>query len=159
MKKSTSILLLIAISFWIVSAVNAAPCQPSFNGNRTVEATCNFNQSAKIYWDIIVWDKTVTVDNTITMWIDLSVNKITFTTWKILFTGSAKANNSVSARYALNYAYSEGAPISTTPCPAWMKVANAAGSALVTVNPGTTNPTPGGYYSVVASNGTMSCGW
>lgn len=159
MKKSTSILLLIAISFWIVGAVNAAPCQPSFNGNRTVEANCNINQSAKVFWDIIVGDKIVTVDNGMTLGIDLSVNKITFTTWKMLFTGSAKANNSVSGRYVLNFSYSEGAPITTTPCPAGMKVVNAAGTALVTVNPGTTNPTPGGYYSVVASNGTMSCGW
>lgn len=159
MKKSTSLLLLVTILFWIVGAVNAATCEPSFNGNRTVEANCNLNQSGKIFWNIIVWDKVVTVDNGITLWIDLSVNKITFTTWKMLFTGSAKANNSVSNRFALNFAYSEWAPLSTTACPSWMRVVNSAGTALITDNPGTTNPTSGAYYNVVASNGTMSCWW
>lgn len=60
----------------------------------------------KVYGDVIVGSRTVTVPNGATLGIDLSTNKATFTTGKILFSGTGKMDNTVSNRNFVTVSYS-----------------------------------------------------
>ena len=157
MKKIISLILIFTFLSTFVSFANAANCAPRWNGTWTVTADCTYAQTAKIFGDIIVWPYTVTVPTWIVMGIDMTVNKMTFTTGKVMFQGSAKADNTTSVRYEINVTYSVNA---TTACPSGMNVRYANWSAVVPTNPFSyPTATPGGYYDNVAQSGTLYCVW
>lgn len=119
-----SLVLIFSINF--LSYANAVDCVPSWNWDWVVEWDCTYpSWWYKVYGNIIVWDKTVTIPNWVTIGIDLSVNRITFTTGKILLQGSAKIDNSVSSRKVVMITYTTWVANYTTPCPAWMVVLNS----------------------------------
>lgn len=122
--KKIFLILLIGVSLWLQNlSANAVACQPKWDGTRTVEANCDLPASGRIYGDITVWPYTVTVPTWTVLWINLATNKVTFTTWKILFQWTAKMDASVSNRFsvAINYVVSGW----VTNCPAGMSVLNA----------------------------------
>ena len=70
-----------------------------------------------MFGDIIVATRIVTIPTGVVMGIDLATKKITFTTGKILLTGTAKIDNSVSTRYYKSTPFTSGAnSINVTPC-------------------------------------------
>jgi hypothetical protein len=136
---------------------------PDWDGDWIVEWDCDFpNGNYKVYWDIIVWNYTVTIPIWITLWIDLTTNKITFWNWKILFGTNAKIDNSVSTRYDFSVNYIETPagtviPITThdtpitswvpiTNCPTWTQVLNLSRTWFAWTSP-----------LWVAASGTMYC--
>lgn len=136
----------IILSF-LFTTTYGVTCWPSFDGDRTVEQSCDYPVGYKVYGDISVNDKVVNITSW-TLWIDLSANKITFTTGKMLFT-SAKANNSVSSRYTVSYWYSTWNPGFILNCPTGTTV----------MYPDNSRKMNGGekYYGV-AQSGWMYCG-
>ncbi len=125
MKKILSYILTIVTLVWLPLAfANAVNCQPPFKGNYTVEATCTWPGNYKVFWNIIVWNKVVTVPTGVVMGINLTNRKITFTTGKILLQWTAKIDNSVSTRYYTTHAYTASSGV--TNCPAGYQVLNNA---------------------------------
>ncbi len=133
------VVLLISNTTFVSKAIE---CIPSWNWNRTVEQNCSFpSWWKKIYWNINVWNKTITIPNWVVMWINLSSNKITFSGGKILLQWNAKIDNSVSNRHYITKSYSIrywGVSSSSasnaidcnhwacTSCPAWTKAMNSS---------------------------------
>lgn len=155
-RQITSLLVLVAILFSNIYTAWAVACKPRWNGTRTVEATCDFSSSARIYGDIIVWPYTVTVPTWVVLWINLSTNKATFTTWKILFTGTAKMDGSVSNRYTYAISYSYVTNVWITDCANGSCTACWNGANVL--NPGQTwfaGSTP----IAVGSSGTIYCAY
>lgn len=111
-----------------------------------MEATCDFPASAKIFGDIVVGPYTVTVPSGVVMGINLSANKMTFTTGKVLYSGTAKSDNSVGNGHMIAVTYNAG---TTTSCPAGMQVLSSAAAQSAFV----------GGLSAVVSSGTMYCAY
>ncbi len=118
--------LIFISSIFFATYVHAVDCEPTFNRDYTVERDCDWPGNYKVYWDIIVWNKTVNVPNGRTMWIDLSSNKVTFSTWKVLIYWTWKINNSASSRYYITKYYSASSGV--TNCPSWYEVLNTTPS-------------------------------
>ncbi len=127
--KKIFISILIGVSLLAQNlSAHAVACHPRWDGTRTVEANCDFPASVRIYGDVIVWPYTVTVPNWVVFWVNLVANKVTFTTWKILFQWTAKMDGSVATRYTQTAWYVATAYVvwwSTTSCPGGMSVLNA----------------------------------
>lgn len=110
-----------------ITHTNAVTCQPPFNGNRTVEGDCTYPTTwLKVYGDVIVGSRTVTVPNGATLGIDLSTNKATFTTGKILFSGTGKMDNTVSNRNFVTVSYSSAT--GNVNCPSGYAILNTWGT-------------------------------
>ena len=172
-KKILSFILLLTLSLGLApSFANAVECNPSWNGDWTISEDCDFPVWYTVNCDMALWGYTVTVKNNVTMWFDLSTNKITFTTWQIRFLGAtSKMDNTVpvSARYYETLAYTSGVGDTMTGCPAGMYVFYDLSPTIPT--------TPGTHYMVdqtatnsantsktateindgIASSGTMYC--
>ena len=138
-----SISILLGFSF---IPVNAVLCVPTFNSSYTVEWDCEWPWNYKVYWDIIVWSRIVTVPSWFTLGIDLWSNKATFTTGRVRFQGSGKMDNSTSGRYYISVPYG----IWTTACPSWFQVLNQ-------ISPSTPTNYQSATSTAVASTGTMYC--
>ena len=81
---------------------NAVECKPAWNWNWTTVESCTWPDWYKVYWDISVLNHTITLWVDVDMWIDLSVNKITFSNdslSKILLDTTSKIANHVTNRY------------------------------------------------------------
>ncbi len=124
---------------------NAVNCEPPFNGNWVVPWNCTYNRNLKVFGDIIVGSRTITVPNGVTLGINLWTNKATFTTGKILFSGTAKMDNSVSTRNFINVTY--GVTAGGTRCPSGYGILNTAGTTF-----------QWGAITVVPSSGVIRCG-
>lgn len=153
MKKILSYILLVVILVGMpLSFANAADCKVRWNGHYTVEANCTWPGNYKVYGNIYVWDKTITIPANRTMWINLASNKITFTTGKILIDATSKIDNSVSTRYLKTKAYTAWVwTINITTCQSWFNVLNRIAPTV---------PTWFQWWSetTVAQNGTIQCG-
>lgn len=124
---------------------NAVDCQPPFNGNWIVWWDCSYSRDIKVFGDITVWPHTISVPDGVTLGIDLSSNRVTFTSGKVLFAGGGKMDNSVSTRNFIEVSYS----VSTagTGCPNGYSVLNTAGTVF-----------QWGSVTVVPSSGIIRCG-
>lgn len=110
---------------------NAVDCKPNFTGNYTVEGNCTWPAGwIKVFGDMNVWTRTITVPTGRVLWINLGSNKATFSTWKILFTGSARMDNSVGNRYYETRSFSSSSVI--TACPPWFRALNRVAPTLPT---------------------------
>ena len=147
MKKKIYIYVFIIIIFqWIfLSQANSSTCRPAWNWNWTVTSSCTWPSWYKVYWNIYVWTNTITMWTNSIMWIDLSVNKITFwaTNWKILLDPTARINNSVSSRYYIAMSFTSNSWI--TSCPSWMYAFYQ-----------TSAPTTTSWYRIMNSTSTSS---
>lgn len=149
MKKS-NMKRFLALILWVVYLctlmhVSAADCEPPFNGDWVVTADCDYPAGGyKVYWDITVGEYVITVPTGVSFGIDLTTNKITFTTGRIDFQWTATMNDSVTARNYVDVAYTSG---TSTSCPSWYAVANTAGTAFQWWT-----------WQAVATSGTIRCG-
>lgn len=154
MKNKIKIILLaivIFINILLIKTINAGYCHPSYKWNWTVTSSCTWPDGYKVYWNIYVWNHTITMWSYSDMWINLSSNKITFWNWKINLASTAKISNHVSSRYYISVNYNTNwnwvdcqydAPWNQcTHCPSWMYVFNRSS------------------YSAPASNWTSSYMW
>ena len=114
------LIFLLSFNFFQVT-VNAVTCHPAYKWNWKVTNNCEWPDWYKVYWDIYVWDYTITMKNNSDMWIDLNSNKITFRNWKINLYTTAKIANHVSSRYYIAISYNNNW---VTSCPNWMLVFN-----------------------------------
>lgn len=152
MKKTTIYILFgILLTATPLAVVKAVNCYPAWSGNYTVEANCTWPGNYKVYGNIIVGDKTVTIPNGRVMGINLNNNKVTFTTGKILMSGSAKIDNSVSSRYYTTKNYTRGTSnFNITNCNSGLRILNNAN--------GTPTAFQGGSATMwVAHNGYINC--
>ena len=115
MKKVLYIFMIVSIFFSSVFIANAVDCAPKFRWDYIVEGSCTWPGNYKVFWDIIVGDKIITVPNGRIIGIDLMSKKATFTLGKILFLGSWKMTNTNSSGYYIAINYWAGG---TTNCPA-----------------------------------------
>jgi len=158
MKKILSHILIIAFLTTIpLTFANAVDCEPTFNRNYTVEGNCTWpTWGYKVFGDIIVATRIVTIPTGVVMGIDLATKKITFTTGKILLTGTAKIDNSVSTRYYKSTPFTSGAnSINVTPCStlgAWYEVLNRHNATVPFNYQGST------IRWIAQQSGTMHCG-
>lgn len=107
---------------WIIIA-NAVECRPAWNWNWTTTETCDWPAWKKVFGNIYVQNHTINILAWWIMWIDLWLNRITFTSWvnsKINLSNTSKIDNSVSARYYVPMTFT--ATTWVTACPAWMHV-------------------------------------
>ena len=150
------IIIFISVVFLLsglsLGAGYAADCKVKWNGTYNVEANCTWPGNYKVYGDINVGTRTVTIPTGRVMGIDLNNQKITFTTGKILMSGTAKIDNSVSTRYKIQVPYTRGTGVfNVTNCPSGFNVLNR-------IN----NNTPTGYQGStvrnVNQNGNLNCG-
>lgn len=132
-------------NFFLVHAMNQ--CEPAFNGNWTVEWDCIFpSGDFKVFWNIIVWDKTIIVPTGVTLGINIPIQQVTFTTWKIIFQGTGNMQNiAVGNRYFKTVSYS--AMSGESNCPSGWWILNTAGTTFQLSS--VTN---------VPSSGTFRCG-
>lgn len=150
------IIIFISVVFLLsglsLGAGYAADCKVKWNGTYNVEANCTWPWNYKVYGDINVGTRTVTIPTGRVMGINLASNKITFSTGKILMSGTAKIDNSVSTRYKIQVAYTRGTGVfNVTNCPSGFNVLNQING---------TNPTAyqWGTAKTVAQNGNINCG-
>jgi hypothetical protein len=124
MKKILSYILIVVTLAWVPLAfVSAADCNPTFSGNYTVEANCTWPAGGvKVFGNMTVGTRTVTVPNGRVVGVNLGTNTVTFSTGKMLFTGSAKMDNSVSKRHYEAKSYTSWSNV--TNCASWWKVLN-----------------------------------
>lgn len=120
--KIFSVVALFATWIAMYAHANAVDCEPTFNRNYTVEGNCTWPGAYKVYGDIIVADKVVTIETGDVVGIDLSTNKVTFTTGRMDFSGDGKMDNSVSARYYVTLSFTNSSTV--TSCPAGYEVLN-----------------------------------
>gem|GEM_PF-4741823 len=74
-------LIIGSIYFCIISYATAATCQPPFNGNWVVPANCTYPTGGiKVYGNITVGTRIITVPTGAVLGIDLSSKKVTFST-------------------------------------------------------------------------------
>ncbi len=131
MKKIIVYIIFSILSFNIFySFANAVECHPAYKGNWWVTNNCDWPDWYKVYWDIYVWDYTITMWANDDMWIDLNSKKITFNNWKINLASTAKIANHVTTRYYISVSYntnwtwgdcdSDNSWNQCTACPSWM---------------------------------------
>lgn len=90
-------------TFLIVQAVD---CAPKFRWDFIVDANCTWPWDFKVYWDIIIGDKLITVPDSRIIWIDLNSQKVTFTTWGVRLEGDSKIVNAELSWYYIVVPYS-----------------------------------------------------
>lgn len=146
-KRVCTYIFLFFISYfgWIWFA-NAVTCKPPFNGNWTVPANCTYPSGGiKVYGDINVGSRTITVPTGIVLWINLGSNKVTFSSGKILFQWNSRMDNSVSRRNFITVSYSSNSGRQN--CPSGWRIVNTSWNAFQWSN-----------VSNVASSWTFRCG-
>jgi len=142
------LIVFVGICFTIstMSYANAVTCQPPFNGTYNVTTSCTYPAwGIRVYGNINVWAHTITVPSGRVLGINLASNKVTFTSGKILFQGTAKMDNSVSARNLVTVSYTASTHIRN--CPTGYSVLNTAGTAF-----------QWWWVTNVGSSGTIRCG-
>jgi hypothetical protein len=104
----TILSLLGSIVFLILfTTANAVTCFPnSWEPNRTVETNCDYPVGYRISGDMYTGPYTVNVTNG-TMGINLTTNRITFTTWRVMFY-NGKADATVSTTFNPYVYYANG---------------------------------------------------
>lgn len=164
--KKIKILIFIMLQIITISYVDAVNCNPSYNWNWTVTNNCDYPDWYKVNGNIYVWTYTITMWNNNDMWIDLSTKKITFTTWKINLSNTAKIANHVSSRYYISVSYNTNGSWTDcqiniawnqcTHCPYWMHVFNRNSGSTPLLN--WTSTYMWGTIKNMPSSGTFYCG-
>ncbi|MDD2486861.1 MAG: hypothetical protein PHS92_00620 [Candidatus Gracilibacteria bacterium] len=136
--KKLIIAFTVAIIFY--SQANAATCEIPSSGKWTVTSDCTFptvGGGCKILGDIDVGASTVTVPANTTLGLDLSVNKITFTTGKILLDPTSKIKKDDALNICTNYCKAGSAVPCTVPVTStYTVITTASGSAMGTITGG-----------------------
>lgn len=169
MSISKIIIFSLFLFFSNILITHAVTCYPAWDGNWTADQTCDYPTGGyKVFGDIYVNTRTITIPAATTLWINLTTQKITFTTGKILIPANSKIDNSVSTRFYVAVAYTNWA---VTSCPGNTEVmdtttvpvynATTFNNLNAYLNAQVTNPGPYPWSNAnvrnVASSGTMYC--
>lgn len=136
----------VVISQVFLSVAYGGTCWPNWDGDRFVESDCDYPVGYKVYGNIYVGDKHIVVNNGV-LWLDLTANKIVFTTGTAAMVGAGKIDNSVSTRYSRGITYTRDDSNPVHNCP--------DGTVLVTDKSRKMNPWE--LTDWVAQSGTFYC--
>lgn len=111
MKRIIILMYVIILVFVSIDKLNATftECKPRWDWDWSITNNCSWPSWYMLYGDLSVWNHTIEVWTWVDMWIDLSVNKITFSDSSIsrlLINSTAKVSNHVIKRFYKTYTFS-----------------------------------------------------